>query len=88
MNITLTTTDVVIACLVALQLITCGLALYVYRSLTREAQDTAERIDFVLDALDSLRQYLQGYNDRTIVDDDQEAEETVDLDDPDWWKKS
>jgi hypothetical protein len=84
------TTNIIIAALIVSQIVTCGLSLWVYRVLSRESEDIACRIDFVLDALDCLRDYLKSHSfetDERIAEMQEEREQAIDFDDPDWWRR-
>lgn len=86
----MTTSNIIIALLVVSQITTCVIAYRLYRDLLLDSEDIAERIDFVLEALDDLRDYLRAHSyetDERIAEMQEEQEEVVDLDDPDWWKR-
>lgn len=82
--------SIIIMCLVVSQIVTCCFAYKVYRDLVIDNEDVSERIDFVLEVLDDLKDYLraQSYESAAKINDmEKQLEESVDLDDPDWWKK-
>lgn len=86
----MTASSIIIALLVVSQITTIVIGYRLYRNLLLDSQDIAERIEFVLDALDDLRDYLRAHSyetDERIAEMEEEREEVVDLDDPDWWKR-
>lgn len=87
----MTTSNIIIALLVVSQIATWVLAHRTYKAMMMYLDDVAERIDFTLEALEDLRDFLRAHSyetDERIAEMAEEREETVDLDDPDWWKKS
>lgn len=84
-------TNIIIAVLIVAQITTCVIAYRLYRDLVIDNEDVSERIYFVLEALDDLRDYLRSHSyetDEKLQElEDVVSEETVDLDDPDWWKR-
>lgn len=91
----MTAANIIIVCLIASQVITLGVCLWLYRVFIKECGDIAMRIEFVLDVLDVLREYVRSQNDELEeqlqqlenMESDQQ-DDTVDLNDPDWWKRS
>jgi len=84
----MTTQDIIITTLIITQLATCTLSVYVYRKLNLKFMDLEERIDWVLEALEDLKDFLSNceFEIDSKIDKIKEGLDDKD-DDVDWWKK-